>query len=169
MKLGAAVVVRANLKGVNQVRKHLSDGRVVLYYYHRATGRRLMGTPGSAEFVTSYAEAAKTVSDRLAGTLAQLIRLYLLSPEFGQKAESTGREYRRMLTKVEAEFGDMPIAALEDPRVRKDFLEWRASVARSSGEREADNRLSVILLDADLGARQRARLRQPRRWFQAAA
>ena len=46
-----------------------------------------------------------------------------------------------MLTKAETEFGDMPIAALDDPRVRKDFLDWREKVARASGEREADNRL----------------------------
>jgi hypothetical protein len=49
-----------------------------------------------------------------------------------------------MLTAAEAEFGDMPIAALDDPRVRKDFLDWREKVARKSGEREADNRLSAI-------------------------
>jgi integrase len=49
-----------------------------------------------------------------------------------------------MLTAAEAEFGNMPLAALDDPRVRKDFLDWREEVARSSGEREADNRLSAI-------------------------
>jgi integrase len=38
----------------------------------------------------------------------------------------------------------MPIAALDDPRVRKEFLDWREKVARRSGEREADNRLSAI-------------------------
>jgi len=59
-------------------------------------------------------------------------------------AASTKGEYRRMLTAAEAEFGDMPLAALDDPRVRKDFLDWREEVARSSGEREADNRLSAI-------------------------
>jgi integrase len=49
-----------------------------------------------------------------------------------------------MLTAAETEFGDMPIAALDDPRVRKDFLDWREKVARKSGGREADNRLSAI-------------------------
>ncbi len=137
-------MVRANLKGVNRVRKSLATGEVVYYHYHRATGRRLHGEPGSAEFVRDYAEAEKSVSDRLAGTFVQLIRDYLLSPEFERRAESTQREYRRMLTKAEAEFGDMPIPALQDARVRKDFLDWGAAVARTSGNREADNRLSVI-------------------------
>jgi DNA-binding MarR family transcriptional regulator len=58
--------------------------------------------------------------------------------------DSTQREYKRMLTKAEAKFGTMPIAALEDPRVRQDFMAWRAAVAKQSGNREADNRLSVI-------------------------
>jgi integrase len=79
------------------------------------------------------------------GTLNALIRGYTLSVEFQQKlATSTQTEYRRMLKAAEVEFGDMPIAALDDPRVRKDFLDWREAVARKSGEREADNRLSAI-------------------------
>src|SRR3546814_11224710 len=49
-----------------------------------------------------------------------------------------------MLTKAEVEFGDLPIAALDDARVRKDFMDWRKEVAKNSGDREADNRLSVI-------------------------
>ena len=49
-----------------------------------------------------------------------------------------------MLGKVEVKFGTMPLAVLEDPRVKTDFLEWRAEVARDSGHREADNRLSVV-------------------------
>lgn len=49
-----------------------------------------------------------------------------------------------MLTTAEAKFGNLPLAALEDPRVRQDFMKWRASVAAESGEREADNRLGAI-------------------------
>lgn len=49
-----------------------------------------------------------------------------------------------MLTKIEGKFGDLPIAALEDPRVKQDFMGWRATVAGASGDREADNRLSVV-------------------------
>lgn len=137
-------MVRANFKGINRVRKTLASGEVIFYHYHRATGRRLNGKPGSAEFIRDYAEAEKGVADRLSGTFSQLIRDYLHSPEFAKRAESTKREYRRMLTKAEGQFGDMPLAALEDPRVRKDFLDWRAEVAKTSGEREADHRLSVV-------------------------
>ena len=104
------------------------------------------GEPGSAEFVASYSEAEKKLRDRHVNeSLNALVRGYTLSIEFQQKlAPSTQSEYRRMLTAAEAEFGDMPIAALDDPRVRKEFLDWREKVARKSGEREADNRLSAI-------------------------
>ena len=79
------------------------------------------------------------------GTLYGLIREYTLSQEFQRNlAPSTQAEYRRMLTKAETTFGDMPIAALADWRVRKDFLDWREQVSRTSGYREADYRLSAI-------------------------
>ena len=139
-------MVRVRLEGINTVRKQLADGTARIYYYHRATGMRLAGDPGSVEFITSYGDAEKTMRDRHAGgSLNALIRAYTLSIEFQQKlAPSTQSEYRRMLTAAETEFGDMPIAALNDPRVRKEFLDWREKVARASGEREADNRLSAV-------------------------
>ncbi|WP_244606643.1 tyrosine-type recombinase/integrase [Arsenicitalea aurantiaca] len=136
--------MRTRLRGINTVRKTLSDGSTATYYYHRATGRRIQGEPATPAFLLSYAEAEKLSRERLNGTFNGLIRAYTLSPEFAKRASSTQKEYRRMLTKAEAAFGDMPIAALEDPRVRQDFLSWRAKVARDSGEREADNRLTVI-------------------------
>jgi hypothetical protein len=65
--------------------------------------------------------------------------------EFQRKlAPSTQGEYRRILTKAETKFGDLRIAALEDWRVRRDFLDRTDEVARDSGLREADDRLSTI-------------------------
>jgi integrase len=137
-------VVRANLRGINTVKKHLADGSTTRYFYHRATGRRLAGIPGSAEFLRDYAAAEESQLVRHAGTFNGLIRDYTTSPDFAKRAVSTQKEYKRMLAKAEVEFGLMPLKALEDPRIRKDFLLWRADVAETSGEREADNRLSVI-------------------------
>jgi integrase len=143
---GGSIVVRVHLKGINTVRKRLADGSVRTYFYHRSSGIGLAGSPGSQEFIASFAEAEKLQRDRnTSGTFNGLVRGYTLSIEFQQKlAVSTQTEYRRMLTAAETAFGDMPIAALDDPRVRKDFLDWRETVARRSGEREADNRLSAI-------------------------
>lgn len=137
-------MVRAKLPGVNRVSKRLSDGTVRIYYYHRATGRPLKGKPGSSEFARDYGLAEQSLVDRLAGTFNGLVRDYTLSPEFAQKAESTKKGYRRMLTTAEAKFGKLPLVALDSPSVRQDFNKWRAAVAIASGEREADNRLSAI-------------------------
>lgn len=136
--------MRTRLPGVNKVTKRLANGTKAYYFYHRGSGLRLQGEPGSAAFIASYAEAEKTLADRHKGTVSQLIGDYSLSPEFAKRAVSTQKEYRRMLTRIEEKFGDMPITALADPRVRSDFLSWRADVAKTSGGREADNRLSVV-------------------------
>ena len=138
-------MVRVRLKGINKVPKVLADGTKRYYYYHRATGRPLRGEPGSPEFVASFAEADNSLSFNLKGTFNGLVRDYTSSAEFEQTlARSTQSEYRRMLISAENMFGDMPIAGLDDARVRGDFLDWRNTVARSSGNREADNRLSAI-------------------------
>jgi integrase len=138
-------MVRANITGVFPVYKTLKDGTRKTYWYHRETGQRLRGEPGSSEFIADLAAAEKLIRDRLAGTFNNLVRHYTLSTEFDRNLQpSTQSEYRRLLTKAEAEFGDMPIAALDDPHVRRDFMNWREKVARTSGEREADHRLSAI-------------------------
>lgn len=137
-------MVRARLQGINTVRKRLADGSVRTYLYHRATGLPLAGKPGSPEFLRDYGAAEKTMLDRHAGTFIGLVRDYTLSPEFAKLAEVTQRGYRRMLTLAEGKFGNLPLTALDDPRVRQDFMSWRAIVAKESGDREADHRLSTI-------------------------
>jgi integrase len=137
--------MRARIPGVNTVPKRLASGEVKTYYYHRATETRLPGKPGSKEFLAAFAAAEATLKDRLQDVYAGLIRAYTLSPEFRTKlAPSTQAEYRRMLTKSEAKFATLPVAALEDREVRRVFLDWRAEVFETSGPREADNRLSAI-------------------------
>jgi len=78
-------------------------GERVQYHYHRATGARLNGQPGSPEFVADFAAAEKLVRNRLVGTFNGLVRDYTLSVEFTEKlAASTQSEYKRMLTVAEA-------------------------------------------------------------------
>jgi integrase len=139
-------MVRAEIAGVFATYKILRDGTRKTYWYHRASGKRLNGTPGSPEFIADLALAEEFMKSRLNGdNFIGLVRAYTLSIEFEQKlAASTQAEYRRMLTKAEPKFGMIPIPVLEDPRIIRDFLEWRETIARASGDREADNRLSAI-------------------------
>jgi hypothetical protein len=70
-------MVRVRLEGINTVRKRLADGSVKTYHYHRASGLRINGEPGAAEFVASYAEAEKMMRDRhVGGSLNALVRGY---------------------------------------------------------------------------------------------
>jgi integrase len=137
-------MVLTRLKGVNKVRKKLASGTYRIHYYHRATGLKLYGKPGSPEFIESYWTAERAIAERQKGTFGELIRKFSLSPEFSKRADSTQKEYKRMLRKAEEHFATMPLSALNDGRVRQDFMEWRETVAKTSGFREADNRLSVI-------------------------
>ena len=65
-------MVRANIKGVFPTYKVLKDGTRRTYWYHRETGERLRGDPGSSEFIADLAAAEKLIPDRLAGTFNNL-------------------------------------------------------------------------------------------------
>jgi hypothetical protein len=136
--------MRARISGINTVRKRLVDGSIRTYYYHRDTGMRLDGKPGSPEFIASYAAAERKLTERHAGLCAGLVRAFLTSPEFMNNLQpTTQKEYRRILTAIEAKFGRAPIAAMADPRFTGDALEWRDEIAAAK-PREADNRMIVF-------------------------
>ena len=48
--------MRIRARGINTVHGRLASGEVKTYYYHRATGARLAGEPGSSEFMASLRE-----------------------------------------------------------------------------------------------------------------
>jgi integrase len=141
---GWQAVVTGKFKGVNKVRKRLADGTVRIHYYHRRTGRKLHGEPGSADFSASYAEAERAHIQGPENTLAGLIVKYTASPDFTSLRSSTRAEYRRMLCKIEDAWGDMPLAALNDPKARGLFLGWRDQIAETHGLRESENRLTRL-------------------------
>ncbi len=134
-------MVRIHLKGVNTAKKRLADGSIKKYYYHRGTKKRIMGEPGTPEFVASYAEAAKQEPTDI-GTFSSLITGFLKSPEYGNLAPKTRSDYRVYLDIIRDKFGTMPIEALEDYRVRSDFFEWRDQYANQP--RKADYAWSIL-------------------------
>jgi integrase len=116
----------------------LKHGEVIYYYAWRG-GPRLKGQPGSPEFLASYQAAHRARREPKADTLHAVIVGYKASTEFTGLRERTQRDYRKQMAKVEAEFGDLPLEALEDPRVTKDFLEWRDKLAaRQRQGKQAD-------------------------------
>lgn len=110
-------------KNVTETKKTNKDGKVVSYYYHRITKKRILGVPGTPEFNASY----KTADIRTAKvkTLADLIVKFQASREFTTKSDATKRDYTRYCNIIHAQLGSMPIQALESKGVRRDILEMQ--------------------------------------------
>ena len=134
---------RKAISGIFATKKRLSDGSTKTYWYHRSSGKRLPGEYGGPEFLAALLDAQR-ISPKQTDTVELLIREYLLSPDFVRnKALRTKAEYRRMLGHLESEFGTMPVAALESPRVRGVFIGYQERLGHNT-PREADNRMSVL-------------------------
>jgi integrase len=127
--------VRIELKGVHRVRKTLANGTIETYYYAWRRGPRIKAEPGTPEFVRLFTEAHAHRKKPPAGTLFTLIAEFKASSEFPQNP-SSARAYRSYLKLIEDAFGDLPIAALNDPEVRGVFKEWRDGMAATP--RKAD-------------------------------
>ena len=54
-----------------------------------------------------------------------IIAGYEASPDFTDRKESTKRDYRLWLTRISQRFGNTPLSAFEDRRMRGDVIEWR--------------------------------------------
>jgi integrase len=131
-------VMRIRLKGINSVTKRLADGRSVTYWYAWKGGPALRGEPGTPEFVASYNEAVAQKVAPPTGTLLALLFRFQGSAEFQFViSPRTRRDYIKQIKRIERDFGDFPIKALDDPRATSVFLEWRDKLAQTS-LRQAD-------------------------------
>lgn len=136
--------MRVKLKGINTVRYPVADGSTQTYYYHRATGKRLKGTPGTAEFAASFEEAGRAAAqERSAGTVSWLIRQYCDSLQWKKLAESTRTIGALNLKACEAKWGTTPLKHVENPKSRAIFLRWHDGLAETQ-PRAADNKLAAL-------------------------
>ena len=130
--------MRIRLKGLNSVTKRLADGRRRTYWYAWKGGPSLRGEPGTPEFIASYNEAVAQKVSPPTGTILALLFRFQQSAEFQFRIEPrTRRDYIKQIKRIERDFGDFPIKALEDPRSTSVFLEWRDKLAQTS-LRQAD-------------------------------
>ena len=121
--------MRVQLKGIHRVRWRLASGEFAIYYYAWRGGPRLIGKPGSPEFMRSYNEAVASRRLPAQGKLFTLIAEFRASSEYSSLSDATKRAYTAYLRMIEAEFGNMPIEALSDPEVRGEFKRWRDGMA----------------------------------------
>jgi hypothetical protein len=128
--------VRVVLKGIHKVKRRLANGELRIHHYAWRGGPSINGIPGTPEFVSAYHEAHSGIRQPRAGTMMTVIAAYKAAPEFTRLAPTTRRAYLRYMKLIEGEFGDLPLAALADRRVRGEFKTWRDSFAETP--RKAD-------------------------------
>lgn len=135
--------MRVRLKGLNSVRKRLSDGSVVTYWYAWKGGARLDGKPGSPEFMASYNAAVSARKATPEGMLTSIFRKFEDSGEFAALAPRTQADYKKHIRAIGIEWADFPIESLGDRRTRSELLAWRDRLALTS-RRNADYRFAVL-------------------------
>jgi site-specific recombinase XerD len=137
--------MRVKLKGINTVRRPLADGTVRTHYYHRATGAKLTGEPGTAEFIASFEAAGRNAAlTRSAGTVEWLIRQYQESRAWTKKLAASTREIAAYDIKAcEAKWGSTPLVIVENPKSRPAFLKWHDQLAEGH-PRAADAKLARL-------------------------
>jgi len=129
--------MRVRLKGINRVSKRLANGERKDYYYAWKGGPPLQGNPGSPEFHASFNAAVEVHKPRPKDVLQTVIDRYLDSPAFLNLAETTKDTYKYQIKRIEAEFSDLPVAALAQRGVRSEFLDWRDRIG-AKAPRQAD-------------------------------
>ena len=139
---GGTGTVRFRLKGIATTTGTLASGERVTYYYAWRGGPRLVGQPGSPEFLASYEAAHRNWHTPDPTLFKSVVTRYLKSKAFTERRARTQADYLKQIAKIERAFGDLPLAALDDPRVTRDFLDWRDSM---TSPRQADYAWSVLM------------------------
>jgi integrase len=91
-------------------------------------------------------------SNRNTGTLSGLIRDFEGTKQWRRLADSTKKEYKRVLMFWEAEYGTCPYRALEDKAFRADVIKWHDKFSETR-PREADNRVTILARVLSWGAK----------------
>src|SRR5207245_7839074 len=102
--------MRVHLKGIHSAIATLAGGKRVTYWYAWRKGPRLVGEPGSPEFLASYtaAHASRREPDR--ASFHSIIVGYKASQDFLGLAPRSKADYLQHIARIEQAFGDMPLA-----------------------------------------------------------
>lgn len=135
--------MRIERVGIHKVKRKLADGSTAEYHYAWRGGPRIMAKPHTRAYALEWARLSRSRPEAAdTGTVAGLIREYLLSPAYTGRKASTRKGYDWAIKKIEDEFFDMPVAALGEKGARKAILEWRDGFAETP--RAADMILAVF-------------------------
>jgi integrase len=128
--------MRVQLKGIHRVNRRLANGQSRTHYYAWRGGPAINATPGTPEFICAYNDAHQSVNKAKASTMMSIIAEFKASADFRGLSPSSMRAYTAYIKLIENAFADLPLAALDDRRMRGEFKAWRDTFA--STPRKAD-------------------------------
>lgn len=112
------------------------------YHYRRSTGKRIHGAEGTPEYLASYLEAGQAEKKVAAsGTFLALLQAYNESAEFQAKAPNTKRLYSLYMADLRVRYEKMPLKAMEERKIRGEFLKWRDELIKEGKPATARNLL----------------------------
>lgn len=137
-------MTRVNLKGINRVRKKLADGSIREHHYvGRGKGAVKFWdsassvTIGSPEYVEAFTKASR-LGTPAQGKFRSVILHFMDSQDFTALAPRTQSDMRKSFfhptNGIDHKFGDAPLAAFEDPRIRRQALDWRDKIGGKVGD-----------------------------------
>lgn len=163
-------MTRVNLKGINRITKRLADGSVREYHYvGRGKGAVKFWDSGSgvAKGSPAYVEAFGAASPRgqaAQGKFRSVILSFLDSGDFLSLAPRTQADLRGSIyhakNGIDAKFGDAPLAAFDDPRIRKQALDWRDDIGGKVGDDRIRHLQRVVTFALDRAILRQHHLRQ---------
>lgn len=146
-------------RGVYRHHKRLKNGHFATYYTLRGVGplRRLPGDedeefgPGTPALLRAYIAAIDAPKKaRTAGTFQSISDAWHKSPAFTRLAPRTKLDYLSAKDRIDAKWGPYPLAAIEDPKIRPRFLDWRDEMGKRS-PRQADAVFGVLRIILEWG------------------
>ena len=154
-------MTRVDLHGIHKIRQTLADGSKVEYHY----AWRGKGAPrfwhsgsdikvGSAAYLAALAEAApKGIAAK--GKFREITLAFLASGEFRALADRSKDDLQQSISHskngIDAKFGDAPAAAFNDPRIRKQALEWRDKIGGKVGDDRIRHLQRIVSFGVDRG------------------
>ena len=140
----------AKTKHIHKVSKKLANGKFAEYHYLYRGGPRFWSTSDKVPlngpiYFQLYQEALQQIAP-YRSKFREVMIAFLANPEFKKLKPRTQDDIKTSIyhkNGIDAKFGNAPINAFNDPRIRKQVYDWRDKLAETS-ERTADARISHL-------------------------
>jgi integrase len=132
-------MAQRDVKGLHRV---VVKGNEYWYAWRGRGAPRVHGEYGTPDFWASYDAAVRERHVPDQSRVRSLVVLYKASGDYEKLAASTKRHWSRWLDHIAEHFGELSIAAFDNPKVRKIIRQWRNRYAATP--RAADMGMQVL-------------------------